>query len=61
MHHGWKIVPGQVILVITKNTEVIGSNSLERNTKHGEEQAADCVSFCARITKTVIKSQINIP
>ena len=40
----------------------MGSNKLERNTNHGEEQAIEFVSlFCARIINTVINSQINRP
>ena len=42
-HNECKIVPGQAIIVTTKYIEVIGSNSLERITNHGEEQAIDCI------------------
>ena len=42
-HNKWVINPGQVVITTTKQTEVKGNNSLERNTNYGKEWAMNSI------------------
>ena len=53
------MVPGQALIVTNKHIEVRWSNTLERNTHHGEEQAM-ARFFGVRLINTEIARQINV-